>query len=239
MKISEAIIIYLAIGAPFAVNNFLRAGKDRISKGILHALLAFLLWPIYAISLTQRVKMTKPDQNVSSLESNVLDARVDKKVGAVTSALEMFLNDSLPAMSVLEFREVLYRYTGLTFALSSEASDRPNSFSMLILPGSENHDLNGICMNRRNRKCLEAHRSRARNDFLALVSEVAAVDGKHSAFADLAFELARIVADTEACSEIETIRRQSEQIVVPEGVNIVEKEVWHSPTPKQSALSQI
>ncbi|MEP7074328.1 MAG: hypothetical protein ABI878_00845 [Acidobacteriota bacterium] len=239
MRISEAVIIYLAVGAPFAVNNFLRAGKNSISKGILPALLAFSFWPIYAISLTQRVKMTNEDRNVNSLESNILDARLDKKVGAVTSAMEMFLNDSLPAMSLLEFREVLERYTGLTFAVSSETSGCPSSLSMLIPADSENHDLNVICLNRRNRKRLEAHRNRARNDFLALVSKVAAIDGKHSAFADLAFELARIIADTEACGEIETIRRQSEQSVVPERVNIVEDEVWHSPTLKQSAVSRI
>ena len=239
MRISEAIIIYLSIGSPFAVNNFLRTRKNSVSNGILHASLAFLFWPIYAISLTKRVKMTKDDQNVNSLESNILDARLDKKVGAVSSALEMFLTDSLPRMSVLEFREILNRYTGLTFALLSEASYRPSSFSILIPAGSENLDLNEICMNRRNRKRLEAHRNRARNDFLALVSEVTAVDGKHSAFADLAFELARVISDTDACGEIETIRKRSEQIIVPERVNIVEKEVWHSPTPKQSAVSRI
>ena len=239
MRISDAIIIYLAIGSPFAVHHFLKAGRDHTSSDILRAIPAFLFWPAYVIWVTFRVKLTKDDRIVNSSENNSLDATLDKKVDAVTSALETFFRDSFPETTLLEYRDILDRYIGLTRALRSDRSDRPGPFSKIVPGTAENAELNSICINRRNRKGLEAHRNRARVDFLGLVSEVADIDGSHSAFVNLALELSRIISDTEACREIEMMGKRGVQTMVENPVNNVEREVWHSQKHKPSAVSRI
>jgi hypothetical protein len=239
MRISDIIIIYLAIGSPFAVHYFLKSRRNSTLNQILHTALPFFLWPGYAISVMVGVKLTKDDRTVHSSESVNLDARLDKKVDEIAVALEMFFNDSLPNASLLEFREVADRYVGLTLAIRSDRSDRPGPFSEVVRDSKKNAELNSICLNRRNRKGLESHRNRARTDFLGLVSRVVEVDGAHSAFVSLASELTRVMSDSEASREIDRLASAPEQIRIVHSVNDVEREVWQSPNQKQSAVGRI
>lgn len=239
MRISDIIIIYLAIGSPFAAHYFLRSRSRSSWNHVLRTGLAFLFWPGYAISVTIRVKLTKNDHTLTSSESINLDARLDKKVDEISRALEMFFHDCVSSASFLEFREILDRYLGLTFAVRFDRLERAGPFEEIIPSSAKNPELNSICINRRNRKGLESHRNRARADFVGLISKIADTDGPDSAFVTLALELTRVISDFEASREIDLSVRFRTQTNVDSSVSDVEKEVWHSQNQKLSAVSRI
>ena len=239
MRISDAIIIYLAIGSPLAVHYLLKSRRDRTSGHILRAFFAFLFWPIYAISVAFSTKLTRDGRKVSSSASNGLDAKLDKKVDGIASTLEIFFHDSFPERSTLEYREIVDRYIGLTFAIHFDQLDRLWPLTKAIGGTPESAQLNSICLNRRNRKGLESHRNRARVDFVELVAEVAHADGFHSAFVNLALELSRVISDDEAYRQIEALATARRQTPVEVSVNNIEKELWHSQTHKPSTASRI
>ena len=239
MRISDAIIIYLAIGSPLAVHYLLKSRGDDTSAHMLRAIFTFVFWPIYAISVTFSAKLTNEGRKVSSSDSNGLDAKLDKKVDEIASALEMFFHESFPERSALEYREIIDRYIGLTFAIQFDQLDRPGPLTKIVVSTPESAQLNSICLNRRNRKGLETHRNRARGDFVELVAEAAETDGFHSAFANLASELSRVISDDEACRQIEALANRRRQTPVEMSVNSIEKELWHSQTHKPSTESRI
>jgi hypothetical protein len=238
MRASDAVIIYLAIGSPFAVHYFLQLSRSRSQNHILRAISTFLFWPVYAVRLTGRVTVSKDGRTISSSDDQQLDARFEKKVGEIQAALEIFVGDLLPERPILDCRDILERYIGLTLALRTNP-DRSSQFAEIIPGSDENINLNSVCMNRRNRKRLENHQNRARRDFLTLVSEVIDIDGRHSAFGASALELTRVISDTDAFDAIVQMQEQSEQSQIEYSVTSVERDVWHPQKPKQSAASRI
>ena len=239
MRISDAIIIYLAIGSPFAVHYFFKFPSNHTWNHPLRAILVLFLWPFYSIWLTLCVKLTKHDCSSNSPQSNTLDARLDKKVDEIAAALEMFLQDSLPDMALFEFREIIDRYVGLSVTVRSDRQEKTWTLGQIFEGSTENRELNSICINRRNRNTLESHRNRASLDFLTLVLKAIDFDGGDSAFVRSALELSRVISDGDACRKIEKLVAGAGQTQVEIAVKTVEREVWHSQTPKQSAASQI
>ena len=239
MRISDAIIIYLAAGSPFAVHYFFRIRRQSTFINAFWVISRLLFWPFYAIWLTLRVKLTERDRFVISTESNLLDAGNQKKVDAAAAALEIFLPDSLPEMPLFECREVVERYTALTLA-SRSIEHRPDvAFPHSIIVSDEDRDLNAICRDRRNRNALKHHQICARRDFLNMVTAAIETDGPESAFVRSALELCRLITDEAAYTNIAEISGEREQMPVKDLVNIMEGEVWRSQTPKQTAASRI
>ena len=239
MRISDTIIIYLTIGSPFAVHYFSKFPLNHTRNHLLRTISVLFFWPFYSIWATLRVKLTKRDRSFDSSESYSLDARLDKKVDEVTLAMEMFLQDSLPEMPLFEFREVIDRYVGLTFAFRSDIDHSNRGLGQILNGPDGDRELHSICINRRNRKALESHRNRARLDFLTLVSNAIDADGSDSAFVRSALELSRVISDDDAFRKIGKLVASSEQTPVEISVTTVEREVWHSQTPKQSTAGQM
>jgi hypothetical protein len=239
MKYSDALIIYLAIGSPLAVYCFLKSGREYSVRDLPRTILVLLLWPVYTILLVRHSSTSGRSRKVYSPDYGRLDARFAERVDEIRLSMEEIVHEKLQEQSVFDFREIFERYLGLTAAITSDAADLPSPFSELRLDKEENEKLNAICLNRRNRRLLEFHQIRARNDFLTFVSNVPKSTGSEPAFDILAFELSSIVQDAEAIEALKTYQAVLGQSENDSTVIDLENEVWLSKTPRQSATSRI
>jgi len=93
--------------------------------------------------------------------------------------------------------------------------------------------LNGICLNRRNRRQLEFHQIRARNDFLTFAAELS------GEFEHLVIELSSLLLDSEGLEVLKIDQISASQREAEPPVNSLESEVWPSKAHRQSASGGI
>lgn len=192
MYLSETITIYLAIGAPFGVNYFLRErnGKEqRRARSLFKAASAGLLWPFVAVAdyLARRSSIA-PSPVVDERES-LIDAHTQERIsaaqGQLLSALEK-VRELVAAcgaqgeeleQSARTVREGIEKYVGLTLALAEmKVDDAPASREMELcrIAGREGADLllAGRCIHRRNLARLVLHHARSRTELLHAFASV-------------------------------------------------------------------
>lgn len=193
MQLSETITIYLAIGAPFGVNFFLRekAGKGR-ARSAFKATGACLLWPLVAVaSLLARERTAKgvaPRTTTNDAES-AIDERTSVKIAAAErqlfAALERVreLGQATADRSedveqnIRAAREGIEKYVGLTLALAEARPDaEPSEREMELcrIAGRTGDDLllAGLCIHRRNVMRLTTHQARSRTELLHSLAAV-------------------------------------------------------------------
>jgi hypothetical protein len=225
MTPSDAVIIYLAIGCPAAVYFFLRSIRGHPLQRLSRTILVLLLWPGYTIWLVKRSRTSRRSRTIYSSDCKPLDAAYQQRVDSLGTSMEKVLLESSKEISVLEFREIFDRYRGLTAAVASNVNASPSPFQEIV----ESAELNAVCINRRNRRRLEFHQIRARNDFLTFVSTVSKRE-----FDRLAADLAELLSDAEFVATLNVRYGVDEQSEMLPSVISLEKEVWSSKTQRQS-----
>jgi hypothetical protein len=173
MSPSVAAVLYFACGFPVAMYLVIRR-RPTWAKLALWS----LFWPFFAALLVFR--LLKP---TDEMRENARRLRIER----VAAAIEREAFDSGTMTEVFEFREIFYRYAGLAQALSSPIRDVA--------------DLHERCLIRNNRNKLAFHTSAARAEFIDAVQSLAASGGNGAV--RCAAELARIVDDLEAASDLE------------------------------------
>lgn len=155
MGLVEIIIIYLALGSPFAIfEAAVPAGSARRAAAMVFAVVA---WPAYAGKLV----FSRSDPAAAFLTTDpLLDIREE---------LEALLTDG-EAQAVFELREVFDRYTGLALALDASAA-RP--YELLEISGHTSPAAGSRCLDRRNVLRLKRHLAAAREEFHSLASSLA------------------------------------------------------------------
>jgi hypothetical protein len=187
MQLSETITIYLAIGAPFGVNFFLReqAGKGR-ARSVFKATGACLLWPLVALASFLARERTAhgvgPRATTDAAESTI-DERTSFKIAAAErqlfAALERVreLGQATADKSedleqnVRAAREGIEKYVGLTLALAEarpDAQPAEREMELCRIAGRTGDDLllAGRCIHRRNVMRLVTHQARSRTELL-------------------------------------------------------------------------
>jgi hypothetical protein len=139
----------------------------------------------------------------------------------------------MPEQSILEFREVFERYVGLTAEMLAGDCEVGSPFAEISQHSQENSKLNGICLNRRNRRQLEFHQIRARNDFLTFAAELS------GEFEHLVIELSSLLLDSEGLEALKIDQISASQSEAEPPVNSLESEVWPSKAHRQSASGGI
>lgn len=209
MNIFDAIIIYLACGAPFGVYYFLHH-REKVDAGqlALKVLLEWVIWPASAVKMIggSHLFSSRSKPNFDALTE--LDARQDEKVCEIQKSLEQIFFDG-PAsaqISIYAFREVFDRYAGLSLALRDEG-DSPGVPQAEIFHAADhgNVELASICLNRRNRSLLVTHQIQARGDFIDTVDRLAGSPSERTDTWILVNELAVVLDDIEAIGAIDEI----------------------------------
>lgn len=192
MRLSETITIYLAVGAPFGVNYFLRehGGENQNrARSLLKATGAGLLWPLIAAAafLSRRSDVAPPSSTAEG--ESLIDERTNQKIataqhqlfGALNRVRELAQktngrNEELE-QSMRAVREAVEKYVGLTLALAEMSlDDSPASREMELcrIAGRKGDDLllAGRCIHRRNLARLIAHQARSRVELLHALAAV-------------------------------------------------------------------
>jgi hypothetical protein len=199
MRLSDAIIIYLAAAAPFCAAFFLRrAHSGGVARALAHAALAALAWPASAF-LLRRPAQPAGDEHSAHAEGDDSSRRVEQAVRALVASLGEVewltataagRSDERLRFTMFSARESVLRFAGLARAARGASVDAPptaRDLELCRLAGRTGEDLRlaGRCLHRRNVLRLLLHRDRARNEVLRALADVrrAAADARPSGHA--------------------------------------------------------
>lgn len=199
LQLSETITIYLAIGAPFGVNFFLREQTGRETgraRSVFKATVAGLLWPFVAIaSLPSRRKASRKPPSQTGERETALGERTSAAIataqgqlfGALERVRELAEEDAAGSedleQKIRAVREGIEKYVGLTLALvEMKLDEQPAAREMELcrLAGRSGEDLllAGRCVHRRNVTRLIAHHARSRTELLHAFATVREIDNE-------------------------------------------------------------
>jgi hypothetical protein len=199
MRLSEAIIIYLAAGAPFGVYNLLRqsAADSRVQTS-LNAVRAALLWPLTAIKILSSLKHPSkllPESEAARVSDSFLEktAQAERQMLAsletvMRLAQELNVKEGAPDECAFRtVREILERYVGLTLvAAESDFDARPGARELELcrIAGRRGDDLllAGRCIHRRNILRIITHQARARTELLHALDGISELAGITASF---------------------------------------------------------
>jgi hypothetical protein len=210
VNIFDAIIIYLACGAPFGVYHFLH-NRDQATAGnlTLKSLLEWVTWPASAVKMIGGSQLLSGRSKTNFDPLTELDAGKDEKVCEIQKSLEQIFFEGLASakISIYAFREVFDRYAGLSLALRRDGDDSPGVPQAEIFRAADhgNVELASICLNRRNRSLLVAHQIQAREDFIDTLDRLAESPSERTDTWILVNELAVVLNDIEAIGAIDKI----------------------------------
>jgi hypothetical protein len=190
MLLSELIIIYLAVAAPFGVAHFLRqrAGARR-TRSLLHATCAALLWPLalFSRSFVQK-RFRREESETDAPEASLSrEQRTDAARRALLSSLYRIEDTAaaIPGASTVATRgavretiAAVERYVGLAAAVAdadaAAASHAPRETELCRISGRTGDDLHlaALCHGRRNIARLHAHQADSRLELLHALAEL-------------------------------------------------------------------
>jgi hypothetical protein len=224
MTLLDAIIIYLALGAPFAVYDFLQNRKRPATQKWISAAFAFIFWIPLAVRVLHR------ELKVHGY-AREFDAQRDEKIRVIGDALKDLLMANGSTISVFNYRDVFDRYVGLTLATRREnTNSHSNDTELFEIAGCLNTELAAKCLNRRNSIRLERHQTEARRNFLMMI-EMSLTENADAA--GKALELAELLDDEPAISRL----RKMELRAGGNGTNRSESDIWNSGRQKTQSKS--
>ena len=182
MSLTDLIICYLSLAAPFGVFRYLYGsrglGRRRLIRSVWHG----ALWPIFlSAALVELIATGEPLRKPD--DSDVTDAYRHVGVNDLQRELELLTLSSSTGLSLFEIREVLERYVALTQTVRQSDSPDPGlNKDLFTVGGSSASELASICLSRKNLSRLTAHQSKARNSVIDLVGKCAPAYRRDQAF---------------------------------------------------------
>lgn len=178
MTISDIIIIYFSLGAPFAVYQFTQEQQTSSFRVVISTAFSFLFW-LPLLSRLGVAKILRSAGNDDFAEGHDSDADLDKDIRNAQSAVADRFRMAPRHISIHEFREILERYAGLSLLVNHRASGSSKIANEIFsIAGRENTQLAAVCFERRNRARLIRHHIDASGDFLRVINECSFLDEK-------------------------------------------------------------
>jgi hypothetical protein len=191
MRWSEAVTIYLAVGASFGVSRYLRAasGIKSRSRASAEGMAVALLWPLMAAAILA-ARLRHSDEVVAADDTN---ARLRAKVEEAGRALLLSVNELMEtgrAVKMETMEHTLYalrdgaeQYLELADMqawINEDGSPAAHEMELARLSGRRGRDLQlaGICAHRRNVSRLHTRHARERARLLRKLSELRDDEGK-------------------------------------------------------------
>jgi hypothetical protein len=190
MRFSEIITVYLAAGAPFCAEHFLKHGRGaNRARTLLKATCAMLIWPL-SLSLNLLARRGRAGLLEVSLEDAAMARSLERASQAKEGLLLALYNVQELARDVssagpggrLEqetrgVSESIEKYVGLTLAASAADFNGPpdeREMELCRIAGRKGDDLllAGLCIHRRNAAQLVSHQARSRSELLHALANV-------------------------------------------------------------------
>ncbi|HXG83490.1 MAG TPA: hypothetical protein VNI84_05615 [Pyrinomonadaceae bacterium] len=205
MNITEFLVIYFSIGAPFGVYTYFQNRVESNRNGSrLKTLAAFFFWLPAAFRLIRRYEFFDKAVFYFRNKKYSLNFPREKNAFAIQKRLEKLFMRNDSGISIFEFRETLESYAGLTFAGKAEtAGEAGNEF--FEAAKNKNVELAAKCFYRRNRARLFFHQTSARQDFLRVIDALFAAVSDKRKFVELTFEFVDALEDFAARALLEKI----------------------------------
>jgi hypothetical protein len=223
MTLLNLLIIYFACGAPFGVYQMTRNEGPRSASEWLIAAAVFILWPVFLLMFA--IERLRPA--VVSQKNRVEQIRTD---------IEKLAFPEGSTTSLFEFREVLYRYTGLIGSDVDPKAEHPFG-ELLTVAGRQPDDASLTCLLRRNREKIEFHKTLARDEFIDLITDMLQPPRPDSDQVLVhAIELSRIINDPTATDDLSALQSSlaaADRAVTPPA----SKEVWKAQAHSASNIS--
>lgn len=228
MNFFDAIIIYLACGAPFGVYYFLN-NRNRQNRIYIRPILISLFWFPFAVGLLQKHINNKLPESLLSKKEFVKDEEINK----IKKILEQIFLKNNFGVSIFEIKEILERYIGLTNALEYQEDTVNNDSHFFEIAGSGNTKLAAQCHQRRNRKLISYHQILAGQDFLKLVSEFVDKFSSIEEVEEISQKLFKLINDETTKKNLLKIFKAGKQSRIENNVKITGKELWTHDIPQQ------
>ncbi len=164
MNLTDLIIIYLACGAPFGVYQITKRQDVGSSAGWISISSSFLLWPAAAASLVIGRIFFNSGQTELDRRTRIEKIRIEIENAA-------FSGDAVSA--VFEFREIFYRFIGLSEAAYTMPAGKSVN-EIFKISGHKNAVLASRCLSRRSIERLAFHQDKAQDEFVELVKSLTA-----------------------------------------------------------------
>lgn len=166
MRLYEAAIIYLTIGAPIAMMYFFRNRRETNFQLGLLTIATFIFWLPLVFYLSIKAVSSTFDKSRFAPKAGS-DVDFESKLKEIKGVL-VWSNDTV------EFREALDRYAALTsetrFAVRLRS---PGTFEIFAIAANRNEAAGTACMARKIRSKLINHQRRAALDLISSVKKIA------------------------------------------------------------------
>jgi len=234
MNAVDFIIIYLACGAPFGVYfYFQNHSRNQPKTRWLKTVSAFVFWIPFALFIICKSKSIKnlftPDFN-KKFSGNL---KIERNLYSVQKTIEKILLESRSEILLFEFRQTIERYAGLTLLIQNAAAKIPGQEKEIFrVVETKNIETAALCLQRRNRKRLAFHQTKARQDFLHLIRDLSASVSDTTKFENSVGEFVNLLDDSTAQKSLEKLFAVSLQTDNPQSVRQLEKVLWKTETLK-------
>jgi len=234
MNLIEFIIIYLACGAPFSVYFYLENRFENEQNFLwLKTFLAFVFWIPFSFLAVRKSEMFKrlfiPNFNKISF----VEVKVEENLYSVQKEIEKIFTEKNLKISLFEFRQTIERYVGLTFSVRSEnAAASEQEKEIFRVAQIKDVEIAALCLKRRNRKLLDFHHTKARQDFLQMIERLFDSISDVVNFQHSVIEFVNLLNDSAARDHLEKLFAENLQTESPQCVQQLEKVLWKSDIPE-------
>lgn len=224
MNLTDLLVIYFTVGAPFAVYYFLRNRRDDKSVSFwLKNFLVFLFWLPFAPMFFLGNKHFQKIFTLNLLK-DILVKDSSQEISQYQKQIENILLKSDLEISTFDYREIVERYTGLTLASQIEVGN--SEAEVFRIAENENIKLGSICLQRRNRNKLVRHQTEARRDFLQIIEQLTDSISDTESLQKATIGIVKILNDDATRKSLEKMFAEKMQIGNPESVKYSEKDLW-------------
>lgn len=220
MKFYEALIIYLALGAPFAVYQYFQTRKLNPLHQSVQIALSLLFWFPLAVFRAIRRAFQGRDRLAFASSGNS-DSRGETRIRAIEDEIKRELLSTGSKNTAREFCEIFERYTGLSEALvAADLHPTRREREIFIFTNHANADLAAICINRRNHRRLELHRDNALTDLLRFLEDLGYNNLSIQPILRACIDAANLLGDFETAENIKKtlLKTVNEQRISPQPV---------------------
>lgn len=170
----------------------------------------------------------------------LLDAGEEKRIAKIKKVFESTFLDRNKTAAVYEFREIFERYVGLSVAIIPAGTEAGSNESELHrLTGHKNPRIGSACLSRRNLVRLLKHRDQAREDLYRMLVRISGLPESLSIAGVLAGELADVLRDSTAKSELNRIFAETPQTDEQSAVSESGRDIWKPAVQQQFSKTHL
>jgi hypothetical protein len=203
MTFTDLLIVYLAFGAPLAVYKYLQNRTANVRRKTLVSIFTFFFWVPTAVQIGY-LYLSNAYFRDAFVSRRILDAR-EKRIGSLREAMTAELTRLARGASLHDTRETVERYAGLADAVRETGPEPSGRNALFEAAGREEYRVGQVCLMRRNLRRLKRHHTQARQDFVALLSEVS-LRFDESGVVMMGIELARQLEDHATADQLTTLK---------------------------------